>query len=60
MCVLLGFLQKTWAFPIMNPLSWFMILKGKLLNVAMASKPLVTVMYGFLIGSTEAVQAVIE
>ena len=25
MCVLLGFLQKTWAIPIMNPLSWFMI-----------------------------------
>ena len=22
MCVLLGFLQKTWAIPIMNPLSW--------------------------------------
>ena len=27
MCVLLGFLQKTWAIPIMNPLSWFMINK---------------------------------
>ena len=25
MCVLLGFLQKTSAIPIMNPLSWFMI-----------------------------------
>ena len=25
MCVLLGFLQKTWAIPIMNPLMWFMI-----------------------------------
>ena len=25
MCVLLEFLQKTWAIPIMNPLSWFMI-----------------------------------
>ena len=25
MCVLLGFLQKPWAIPIMNPLSWFMI-----------------------------------
>ena len=25
MCVLLGFLQKTWAIPIMNPLSWFMM-----------------------------------
>jgi len=25
-CVLLGFLKKTWAIPIMNPLSWFMIL----------------------------------
>jgi len=24
-CVLLGFLQKTSAFPIMNPLLWFMI-----------------------------------
>jgi len=23
-CVLLGFLQKTWAIPIMNPLSWLM------------------------------------
>ena len=28
MCVLLGFLQKTSAIPIMNPLSWFMILNG--------------------------------
>ena len=28
MCVLLEFLQnKTWAIPIMNPLSWFMINK---------------------------------
>ena len=26
MCVLLGSLQKTWANPIMNPLSWFMIM----------------------------------
>ena len=26
MCVLLGFLQKTWAIPIMNPLLWFMIM----------------------------------
>ena len=25
MCVLLGFLQKTWAISAMNPLSWFMI-----------------------------------
>ena len=25
MCVLLGFLQKTLAIPIMNPLSWFML-----------------------------------
>ena len=25
MCVLLGLLQKTWAIPIMSPLSWFMI-----------------------------------
>ena len=25
MCVLLEFLQKTSAIPIMNPLSWFMI-----------------------------------
>ena len=25
MHVLLGILQKTWAIPIMNPLSWFMI-----------------------------------
>ena len=24
MCVLLGFLQKTWVIPIMNPLLWFM------------------------------------
>ena len=26
MCVLLEILQKTWAIPIMNPLSWFMII----------------------------------
>ena len=26
MCVLLEFWQKTWAIPIMNPLSWFMII----------------------------------
>ena len=26
MCVLLGYLQKTRAIPIMNPLSWFMII----------------------------------
>jgi len=25
-CVLLEFWQKTWAIPIMNPLSWFMII----------------------------------
>ena len=31
MCVLLGFLQKTSAIPIMNPLSWFMIV-GRLLG----------------------------
>jgi len=30
-CVLLEFLQKTWAIPIMNPLSWFMILLLKYL-----------------------------